>query len=311
MTRFTIVIPTRNRSEKLSRALLSLTEQTYQPHEVIVIDDHSEENLKQVCDKYNNLNIKLLKSKKNGANAARNLGTIEATGDYICYLDSDDYFLKKKLEAINTKITEADYDVVISKLFVWRGVRHNTIRPDYFPKKDENISEYIFVNDQRLQTSSICIKTDIAQQVLWNEALPKIQDPDFIIRTFSLDIKPLYIDEPLAVLEDIPSDNRISQKNYYKEIDDWLNRKDNPLSDRARKYFKSTILPVEKSKKSKIKANFEAIKFLSPSTCRQVIKTLLQINTRPSTFKKIGHMIKPKPSLGLDHEINELMTRNI
>jgi glycosyltransferase involved in cell wall biosynthesis len=96
--KISVVIPAYNRENTIEKCLNSVINQSYAPYEIIVVDDGSTDHtIKKIeemhCDK-----IRILKQNHKGAQAARNCGIVEARGDYIAFLDSDDEWLLNKLE---------------------------------------------------------------------------------------------------------------------------------------------------------------------------------------------------------------------
>ena len=99
MKTVSVIIPVYNNSPYLDKCIESVLKQTYKKLEIIIVDDHSTDNSLEVILKYHDKRIKVVKLRKNsGAAIARNKGTELATGDYICYLDSDDYWAYDKVE---------------------------------------------------------------------------------------------------------------------------------------------------------------------------------------------------------------------
>jgi glycosyltransferase involved in cell wall biosynthesis len=95
----TVVIPVKERFNLFYKALNSIEKQTYLPKNIIVIDDCSNNTLKINIKKYKKFKIKLIRNKKNkGVSASRNLGIKLSKTKYISFLDTDDLWLKKKLE---------------------------------------------------------------------------------------------------------------------------------------------------------------------------------------------------------------------
>ncbi|PIS30120.1 MAG: glycosyl transferase [Candidatus Marinimicrobia bacterium CG08_land_8_20_14_0_20_45_22] len=92
-----IIIPTYNRAEVLERALMSVFSQTYENFEIIVIDDGSTDNTNAVISKHAD-KIRYFSKFHAGVSAARNLGLEKSIGTWVCFLDSDDYWLPEKLE---------------------------------------------------------------------------------------------------------------------------------------------------------------------------------------------------------------------
>ena len=97
-----VIIPTYNRSADLRRALESIAAQTQPPYEVIVCDDGSEEDIRAVVDEFNSrLNISYIRiTKSGGPGRPRNIAVAAATGSWISFLDSDDWWFPERLEAL-------------------------------------------------------------------------------------------------------------------------------------------------------------------------------------------------------------------
>ena len=110
---FSIVIPTYNDCLNLKRCLRGILRQSYKLFEIIVVNDCSNDETKKYLD---SLEIKNLNSyhleRNNGPAYARNVGINKSRGNWICFLDSDDYWIKSKLETVNQYIQKYDnYDV--------------------------------------------------------------------------------------------------------------------------------------------------------------------------------------------------------
>jgi teichuronic acid biosynthesis glycosyltransferase TuaG len=96
-----VIIPTYNSSSTVTRSIESVLNQTHQNFEIIITDDNSNDNTVLIIKKYlkNHDNIKLFCLNVNqGAGYARNFSIKKASGDYIAFLDSDDYWYPNKLE---------------------------------------------------------------------------------------------------------------------------------------------------------------------------------------------------------------------
>lgn len=94
-----VIIPTYNRAHTIKRAILSVLNQTYQGFEIIVVDDCSTDNTREVIEKFGDKRIRYIRKKANkGAAAAGNTGIKAVRGEYIVFLDSDDKWLPNKLD---------------------------------------------------------------------------------------------------------------------------------------------------------------------------------------------------------------------
>jgi glycosyltransferase involved in cell wall biosynthesis len=104
--KFSIIIPNYNKEEYVEETLNSIFNQTYKNFEVIVIDDASSDNSLEIIKKYDCI---VLHTNRARAGGARNKGLDHATGDYIIFLDSDDYFTDNTvLERLNNLINGED-----------------------------------------------------------------------------------------------------------------------------------------------------------------------------------------------------------
>jgi len=110
--KISVVIPCRNMGAYVGAAIDSVFAQTYAAHEVIVIDDKSEDSTLQVLESFGR-RITVLKGPGRGSSVARNLGILAATGDHIAFLDADDLWLPHKLER-QAKLLSAECGFVFS-----------------------------------------------------------------------------------------------------------------------------------------------------------------------------------------------------
>lgn len=91
-----VVIPTFNRASQVPDAVRSVMAQTLKPFEIIVIDDGSSDNTEEALAPFGN-SIRYIKTENRGVSAARNRGVLEARGEWIAFLDSDDTWHPSKL----------------------------------------------------------------------------------------------------------------------------------------------------------------------------------------------------------------------
>lgn len=93
-----VIVPTYNRADLIRDSIDSVLNQTFQDFEIVVIDDGSTDNTKNIVEEYSDSRIKYFYQKNAGLNAARNSGIRESCGKYIAYIDSDDIWEPTKLE---------------------------------------------------------------------------------------------------------------------------------------------------------------------------------------------------------------------
>ena len=117
MKKVSIIIPNYNGEKYINKCLKSVIEQNYKNKEIIIIDDGStDKSIQKIDDIINkNLkeNIKLIKQNNLNASIARNEGLKNATGDYVIFLDSDDYLQKNIIEKEIEILEKTDADLLI------------------------------------------------------------------------------------------------------------------------------------------------------------------------------------------------------
>lgn len=110
-----IVVPIYNAQNYLEKCISSIAEQTYRNLEIILVDDGSTDNSPAICDEWaeNDSRIKVIHKQNQGAGLARNAGIDNASGEYICFFDSDDYIHPALVEKCVAKANETGADVVL------------------------------------------------------------------------------------------------------------------------------------------------------------------------------------------------------
>lgn len=114
---FSIIIPVYNVEEYLDACVQSIQSQSYKYYELILVDDGSEDRSGEICDQYSRQDsrIQVIHKSNGGLSDARNIGTQHATGEYVVYIDSDDYLCDQDfLSKINEK-ANAGFDIICYK----------------------------------------------------------------------------------------------------------------------------------------------------------------------------------------------------
>ena len=101
MPKFSIIIPVYNVEKYLKKCLDGVFNQTYKDYEVIVVNDGTKDNSMDIVKDYN---VKVINQKNQGLSAARNAGVKKAIGDYLIFLDSDDYWEKDLLKELSKSL---------------------------------------------------------------------------------------------------------------------------------------------------------------------------------------------------------------
>jgi len=115
MPKISVIIPAYNVEKYVEKTLKSLINQTFKDFEAIIINDGSTDNTEKIIKEVlqdTNFQWKLINRENQGVSAARNRGIIESKGEYLCFLDADDYYHPTFLEKMYNKAKEKSYDVV-------------------------------------------------------------------------------------------------------------------------------------------------------------------------------------------------------
>ena len=115
MTKVSIIVPIYNVEKYIDKCLKSLTHQTLDDIEIIIVNDGSSDNSQKIIDKYSKKykNIKAYKKKNGGLSSARNYGLKHAKGEYIGFVDGDDYIEPDMYKKMYTKAITDNLDVVV------------------------------------------------------------------------------------------------------------------------------------------------------------------------------------------------------
>ncbi len=151
---FSIIIPTFNRAHSIDKAIKSLLNQTFQDFEIIIIDDSSSDNTFDVIKSIEDNRIVYFKNSQNQERCiSRNKAIDIAKGEYICFLDSDDYHLTNHLETIYNSIKINNFTKAFYFVNAWNeteeGQRTERTCPDFNKYDPFTYFLHFTVNPQR------------------------------------------------------------------------------------------------------------------------------------------------------------------
>jgi glycosyltransferase involved in cell wall biosynthesis len=119
MPTVTVIIPTYNRCNLLVQAINSVLAQIYKDFELLVIDDGSTDNTRQTVTAIGDPRIKYIYKPNGGVSSARNLGLKNAAGEFVAFLDHDDYYPQSFLEVLTKELKEnPDYGTAYGPITV-------------------------------------------------------------------------------------------------------------------------------------------------------------------------------------------------
>lgn len=131
--RISVIIPTHNQAQTIGETVQSVLDQIRKADEIVVVNDGSKDGSSSIAKSYG---IKVIDQVNKGLSAARNTGIMNATGEYILFLDSDDVLLPNCLEVLEKKALETGADI-IAPSFKEFGVRDREVIIDYIPTLED------------------------------------------------------------------------------------------------------------------------------------------------------------------------------
>lgn len=169
MDKVSIIVPNYNSEEYISDCIDSLINQTYHNIEIIIVDDCSTDNSVKIVKEYikNKSNVCLIKLNNNkGVSNARNKGIEKASGKYIMFSDSDDWYEKDAVEKMVNVAKKEKADFVVANYYINKGNKKVKIDiSNYFSKseitKKEAISYMSLTSSSKLIERSLFVNNDI------------------------------------------------------------------------------------------------------------------------------------------------------
>ena len=182
MTSVSVIIPTYNRAQKVVRAVTSILDQTFKDYTIIVVDDGSDDGTEATLEPLR-AHLHIISHPRNlGVSAARNTGIRAAKSPLIAFLDSDDYWLPKKL-AVQTGLFRDNQEAVAcqtEEIWIRNGRRVNPGKKHLKPSGD------IFLPSLRrcmVSPSAVMLKRSLLDKVgFFDEDLPACEDYDLWLR---------------------------------------------------------------------------------------------------------------------------------
>lgn len=176
-----VIIPAYQSAHLIERAINSCFLQTYLKIEVIVVNDGSTDNLENICSKYRGLpRFKFINKANGGLSSARNAGLKEAQGEFVQFLDADDYLLPEKiLTQVNFLTKSPEYVGAYCNYFFEKNSKVMHTKKKY--KSGNLISEItspLFI----LPIHALLLRR--SSSFHFDESLHQIEDRDFLTRLF-------------------------------------------------------------------------------------------------------------------------------
>lgn len=147
-----VIVPIYMAEKSIERCINSIINQTFTNFELILVNDGSPDNSKEICEKYaiRDKRIKIINKKNEGVSIARNTGLNKSEGEYILFVDSDDFIEKDMLEHLYNNIITFNAQVSICKANIYKDdilttVNNNEKKINVY-KNEEIMKEFILKN---------------------------------------------------------------------------------------------------------------------------------------------------------------------
>jgi len=191
-----VIIPAYNAAKHIKETLQSVLSQTYPNIEILVIDDGSTDNTKQIVKSFG-AKVRYYYQENSGPSAARNKGVKEAKGKYIAFIDSDDLWCKTALEKMMVSLKENHSDLVFSNALISYENGSEEIFWVEKPSNQNIFSNLIFEN---FLLMNCLVNKEIFKRVgPFDETLKKVEDFDFWLKAAKAGCKFSFINEPLFI----------------------------------------------------------------------------------------------------------------
>lgn len=259
--RFSIVIPTYNRSASVLDTLQSCFEQTFTDLEIVVVDDGSSDDTREVLATLDDPRLTVVHQDNAGPAAARNHGMKVARGQYIAFLDSDDRWYPTFLEVANTCLQEHGDVLLYGQIIVDRGVDRYWVKPARALGAEESIFDYLYVDGSFIQTSTMVMPRALASKVQWDESVTFGDNDQFAIDCWHTGIPFHMLPEPLTLYADVISADALSQlpinagkSEKYTNFFRWMATQKNAMSPVAWAGFQARFESVGLARSAPIKS---------------------------------------------------------
>jgi glycosyltransferase involved in cell wall biosynthesis len=242
--KFSVVVPTYNRGVILQKTIDSVLGQTFQNFELIIVDDGSTDNTKELVVGIDDARIRYIYQPNGGGSKARNSGIDAAIGKYIAFLDSDDLFLPRHFENALPVLKSGPNICTYTQVIVDRGGGVTFLKPHRALRANEHISDYLMRDRGFVPTITLIAPRELAKKVRYDEKIPSGQDYDFAIRLVCAGAELKMLLDPGASWNDTWNPDRLSSKKRPVPRVEWLERIRPLITDKA--YWSEMGWPVAK-----------------------------------------------------------------
>ena len=242
MPLFSVIIPAYNAEKYIRRCIDSVLNQSFQHFEIIVVNNYSSDNTESILNSYNDKRFRYYNENNNGIIAhSRNYGVSKAIGEWVCFLDDDDWWFTDKLKQVS-EFTDS-YDLIYHSLQI-TGERQGLMR-NYIGRSvyQNNLYKNLVIYGNICPTSSASVRKSIFDKIggmTEDSQLVGVEDSDCWFRIAQVTDKWKFISEPLGYYY-IGNNTSISMKQLEREKA-LLNKHINNLSKSGQTLARKTMM---------------------------------------------------------------------
>ncbi len=176
---FSIIIATRNRAHLLSRALESVRGQTCRDFELIVVDDGGDDDSRAVLESFDEPRFAYFWKPHGERNLARNFGIERSRGDYICFLDSDDYYYSNHLQIAEELISSASSPPIVHLGYEIVDTTGYALERFVFPQR--TCVKSLLAEKNCLSMNAIFVRRDVIEKHMFIPSATLVHGEDYCL----------------------------------------------------------------------------------------------------------------------------------
>ncbi len=173
MPKISVILPAYNSQDYIEKSIESVFAQTFTDFELIIVDDGSTDGTSDIINSLSDDRIKIISQSNQGPGAARNNALRVVSGEYVMFLDSDDWFCPDALETAYAEITKFDADLTFFQMINYDGEKY--YENDWFELKtfDSSFENRVF-KPQETPGSIFDLSVGVCQKIYNRKFLEKI-----------------------------------------------------------------------------------------------------------------------------------------
>ncbi|MBP6459528.1 MAG: glycosyltransferase [Crocinitomicaceae bacterium] len=208
-----IIIPTYNAVDSIHNALDSISKQTYDAIEIIVVDYQSTDGTIDLVNKYDDVRVKLIASYERGVYTAMNLGVGQANGSWLYFLGSDDILAHSD---VFSSIFKQNIDPAVELLL--GKVKNLNRTSQYVPELYQNTFSSMLYWRNTLHHQGVLYHKHVFERFLYNQQFPVLADYSLNIQLFLDGVKAQHSNQLIALSNADGLSKQFSRDLYHEEL---------------------------------------------------------------------------------------------